>query len=140
MVTPPTLISPTPTETSVLPPSTVGPGGTTADLAVSLVAEPTRDGVNEVIATVTQTRPPATELLLSIDLPTGSSATWQSSRWRCESDRSSDVVCAAIGSPAPAVLSISLTYDQPATVTATVDAPENTDPNTANNVATVSIN
>ena len=143
VVSPPTSISPTPTDTSVDPSPTqpsVDPIGTISDLAVTLVAVPTGAGINEIDAAVTQTRPPAHDPVLSIDLPAGSTATWQSHQWSCERTGAGDLVCAATGSLAPAVLAVAVIYDQPATVTATVDAPDNTDPNTANNAATVSIN
>ena len=111
----------------------------TSDLAVSLALDGAGAGQVGLTATVTQTRPPAHDVTLRIDLPIGSTPTRQSPRWNCEPiDRLGDLLCAAIGAPAP--LTLQVTYDQTATVTAVVEAPDNADPNPENNTAAVTIN
>ena len=144
VTTPATPTLPTATDPFVEPthpePTPATPG-TASDLAVSLSVDRPSPAPIGLTATVTQTRPPAHDVTLSIDLPTGSTATWQSHRWSCQPvDRAGDLVCAAIGAPVPAPLPLLVTYDQRATVTAVVEASDNADPNPDNNTAAVTIN
>jgi RNA polymerase sigma factor (sigma-70 family) len=132
-------ISPSGSPTDSTPPPTQ-PGATQSDLALSLTSQLAQAHQWTLTAAVTETSPPAQQLTLTAQLPPGAEPTWTGTGWSCQYDGASgSLQCSAAGSVLPPELLVTVETEQTYTVTVSVDAPDNTDPDPANNSASVVI-
>jgi RNA polymerase sigma factor (sigma-70 family) len=131
--------SPSSSPTGSTPPPTQ-PTGTQSDLALSLTAELVAASQWTLTAAVTETSPPAAQLTLTAQLPPGAEPTWAGTGWSCQYDSAAgSLQCSAPGSALPPALVVTVSTQQTYTVTVSVDAPDNSDPDPANNSASVVI-